>query len=166
MRRAIAVKFSSPFATTSTSCLPAGLLSFSVHFPPLHFNQIHMKLRSGRFLDSELTSNNRPRKRHRRIDSNDALNDDCLLLIFQAMEHTPTTLSTLRLVCQRWTRLLEVACVVSHCALVYSFLYFVLTVSLTYSGETWYWIDNSLELNIRSLSKVAYCESISIMSNV
>ncbi|KAI8579990.1 hypothetical protein K450DRAFT_240067 [Umbelopsis ramanniana AG] len=70
-----------------------------------------MELRSGRLLESRKFVDSRPRKRCRTSYSNDPLNDDCLLLIFQAMEHTPTTLCTLRLVCRRWTRLVEAACV-------------------------------------------------------
>jgi hypothetical protein len=71
-----------------------------------------MNLRSGRLLETRKIVDSRPRKRCRKTCYNDALNDDCLLLIFQAMEHTPTTLCTLRLVCRRWTRLVEAACVV------------------------------------------------------
>lgn len=144
-------------------------ISFSL---PLAFHSpFPMKLRSGRSLDIQLPSNTRPRKRYRRTAANDALNDDCLLLIFQAMEHTPTTLSTLRLVCRRWTRLLEVACVVSHCALVYPsctgfHIPLISNITTFNSGEIWYWTDNSLEHNIKSLLKATYYESINTTFSV
>ncbi|KAJ2964161.1 hypothetical protein NQZ79_g968 [Umbelopsis isabellina] len=70
-----------------------------------------MLLRSGIRSDEGRLVNYRPRKRHRSTGANDTLNDDCLLQIFQAMDHTPITLGTLRLVCRRWTRLLESGCV-------------------------------------------------------
>lgn len=78
-----------------------------------------MLLRSGIRSDEGRLVNYRPRKRHRNTGANDTLNDDCLLQIFQALDHTPITLGTLRLVCRRWTRLLESGCVVGFNVLYY-----------------------------------------------